>query len=372
MKMLNKKIITLGIAFAMMALAVPVAFVADDSSSEINDDPTAPYGMFNIYSMVGIQQSWGNPVPAYGYNAAVAVHSVYPNWNINMDYVFWNTNQFGSFWDINPDYGKISGGYHLFNGIGTPYAPYIFIYDDLAGQWEPAITDSLGFYKPFEDYDQDLRTANIAILHRVAPGTDLSGLPMPSINDLMPLVPTCVIEDNEDFEVTFYLTADSNVWLQNYPNKSFINDIILQLLAYLPQSITGYGSDTYLAFVDACARDEIDIASISNAWDAVNGQINSSYGAVQDILDFIYGQDPPGAEWPTPITYFYWSLYLGDEVEDDVYSDWLLGFMSPLEEASALNFENAVEPEDPSDPPVVTFDFVQKLFSFEYTYSPPM
>ena len=327
MKEVKMKITAAFVAFTMIAVAFAVVYV-EEGSAEDNVDfsaldvqsnaaPTA-YGEFNIYIGLGNSNWW--TFHQEGYNAAISIDKIgLVGLNLDMDY----TIDMGGWYDINPTYGQISMPATI---NGTQYTNLsVYYYNEQSATWVNASTQtlSLGFYKPFADYE--LKTANIALYFT----SGMSIKPtMPSSSTLQPLVPMSDIINNPDFMVAFNFSANLDLLDMNYPGAPGHNAQI-QYLANGYGPVYGYGSDTYLALKYIATAIGLQLSGQSNVIDTnQSNNVNRSYGSVQDLLGLVYGA-PPNYD-----TYYYWALYYDDDFTE--YAGWILGFLSPLDEASEL------------------------------------
>ena len=353
----KNKIMASLVVVAMLAMSFAVVWTAVDTDAadpSLQQMPTAKaanYGKFNVYVMYGVGTPTWTMQQANGYNAAIAVNSLNLGFSLDMNYTTYVTSPYGNYWDINPYYGQISLPY-VYNSTTYNYAD-IRYYDESASAWVPAPTDALGFYKPFDDYD--LKTANIAIRFHVS---DIEKMYTPSpdgtLGKYQKLVPKSTIVGNSDFAVTFNLSANAALLNMNYPGSPDHNDQICEL-ASSGGVLVGYGSDCYLALKQVTTLYWIPMSGQSNVIDpSQTNKINTSYGSVQDLLGLNYGYE----SIPSGIRYYYWSLYLDANLT--MYADWLLGFMSPLTEASALGL-------DPAASGIA--NFVKNEFWLYYSYS---
>jgi|GEM_PF-2502206 len=371
----EKKMAAALVAFTMIAVAFSVVYI--DGASADRDEFTMPdvqsstpttYGEFNIY-VGGISgATWSISSTKEGYNGAIAVNKLIQSnatlsaLSIDMNY----TEDMGGWYNINPEYGQIS----LPATIGGTQYQYLSVYyynvdaNNGQGGWALGPTGSLGFYKPFADYD--LKTANIALWFTNTINGKFPGFPS-TIHDLVPLTE---IIDNSDFRVDFTLTADSVLVgppRMNYPGAGPTVDSIINYFASVPMETYGYGSDAYLALKNAQGPSFIALFSgqgnvIDNNQD---NNINKSYGSVQNMLGLEYG-DPIGTTGVVYDNFYYWTLYYDSGYTE--YAGWLLGFMSPLSEASALG-SDPVALDPPWSYPTTSGTFVMDEFWMKYSYS---
>ena len=343
----NMKILAAFVAFAMIAVAFTAVGLADSTSAEERGFPptpqSAPYGEFNISVKFGEYGSWTTHQNVDGYNAAIAINSLSLGIPMDMNYtVFVDTgNPAYDYWTINSNYGKIT----IPATIGGNTYNYLLIgyYDAAVSQWKYAPTESLGFYKPFADYG--LKTANIVLYFletipvwgSIIPPTPV-GVP---IKSLVPLYynGTTGIIGNPDFKVDFGFVVDLTA-----PQKTHYKSLFGFEPTVNQIQVSGYGSDGYLALKNALG------AAVVGKGNVLNGNaVNLSYGSVQDIDDCLYWESSSFTQ------FFYWSLYTVDGLNPSVYADFLLGFYSPLTEASLLNSNG--------------FDFVVDTFDLKFVFS---
>ena len=275
-----------------------------------------------------------------GYNAAIAVDQVLPL--ADMEYMNYIT--YRGYYQVNQNYGALQSSYDYTINYGPTTIHYViedpvaYYYSDKTQTWEVA-DYTLGFYKPFSDYSQegndDLRTANIAIV------SESYSSPTLPTNGLMPITP---IYMNPDYAVTFYLTADASMIYENYPGKSETNDMIIEYLSQNPITIAGYGSDAYLALKDISNKLGFPDMNTGGNVTMYGNTIFTYYGIIWDMLGLEFGY----LDWH--YEQYGWGLYYGDGTYD--YSYCMLGWMSPLNEASTLNDHGR--------------DFVQNEFTLQY------
>ncbi len=361
---MNKKsLVAIFVALAMVVVAIPAFADANDTDAankmEFPAAQSAPYGEFRISVMYTGSGGWIG-YDATGYNAAIAIDSLnLPYINLDMNYTVYNSQYY--YYDINSNYGKPQLPV-VVNGTSHDYLT-VFYYDEDESRWRTGQTQSLGFYKPFADYD--LNTANIALVFST---TNMMSKPIPPVVTKS-VVPMSDIIDNPDFEVAFTLTADITLAADSetgYPGMAYPGshgkDRIIRSLDASPIVMYGYGSDAYLALVDACDFYNISISGKGNVIDTtMPNSINTGYGSVQDLHDLLYGGPETGYDH-----YYYWTLYYDANYTE--YAGWLLGFMSPLAEASALGTDPIVT-SPPWSYQTPSGTFVMSEFWFKYSWS---
>jgi len=364
---LKMKVTAALVAFTMIAVAFAVVYVDEGSAEDSVVDFSAldvqsnaastAYGEFNIYIALGSSGWW--KFHQEGYNAAIAIDKIgLAGLNLDMNY----TINMGGYYDINPAYGQVSMPATI-NGTAYTYLQ-IFYYDEGASSWKNASTQttSLGFYKPFADYE--LKTANIALYF----STSLNKIMTPAgpYQSLVPLYynGTTGIIGNPDFLVNFTFTANVDLLNMNYPGRNGDRDFQIEILYLFPREESGYGSDAYLALKQLAISMAIPISAQGNVIDVnMTNNVNTGYGSVQDLLGLMYGDmysTPPYDH------YYYWSLYYDSDFSE--YAGWLLGFMSPLAEASELGYD-PITLDPPYSYPTPSGTFVVNNFWMEYSYS---
>lgn len=286
----------------MVACVIPT--IAPDS------DATVVTGQYEIYEYSDGVWTHG---AGTGYNAYDAVKSYYATKSMTVaaddSYTVVKENDWGEYTTINEGYGTITGIGSQINGDKTWHS---FVY--VNGAWVDA-EFGLAFYKCFEDYDADYRTANVALFYGTA--SEKGDVAMPS----SPVGTTISVSDNDSaFEVTFHLYVDAAVPVSVVPDSCFTYE---QYVGVEGITITGCGSDVALALKDAisCGNYAIDL-DVKNTYG-----FNTSYGYTTSIhgIDGVNIDDDGDGYYDH---YYYWSSFIGNGM--NTYSDFMFGFYTPV------------------------------------------
>lgn len=303
MIMMNQKgLLALLVGAMMVACVIPT--IASDS------DATVVTGQYEIYEYS--EGVWTHGAGT-GYNAYDAVKSYYvaKSMTVTADdsYTVVKENDWGEYTTINEGYGTITGIGSQLKGDKTWHS---FVY--VNGAWVDA-EFGLAFYKCFEDYDADYRTANVALFY----GTDSekNSISMPS-TPVGTTVPVRSIDENDAFKVTFYLSVDTSVPVSIVPDSCHTYEDYSRGF-----EIHGYGSDVALALKDAmtCNNYAIDL-NVKNTYG-----FNTSYGYTTSIhgIDGVNIDDDGDGYYDH---YYYWSSLIG--IGNTTYSDFMFGFYTPI------------------------------------------
>lgn len=322
----NSKMITaLALIVGVVMIASPLAFIggSDNADAPILGDASAANGTYTIFVYDG--NVWESEV-VHAYDGAQAVQAT----------SFWKTGDSmvdrattGAYPSLNATYGDIT----TFNGKTEDSTNVwnVSVYVD--GAWTIG-NDAIGFYRCFDDYASNWQTANIALQY----GADATSVPT-SLITASQTKSNITAVDSEDFAVTFHLknmyssvpTINGVITLDNGQTLNATN-----LASGV--TITGYGSDAYLALKNA-----LNVAPLDNVVGEetipVNGYNNYSWidtifglGTVQT-----QGLDTP-SDW-TDDVYVYWSQYDGNYSGEGSgqLSGFVLGAYSPLTGANEFS-----------------------------------
>lgn len=324
MKMKNEAIV-----FAVVFMIAGAGFVVADSADA---DSSTTYGSFNIYVNYGT--GWGAAHSAQGYDAAIALKN-YADSN-NIAYTI-DSNTFTESYgykNINIEYGTVSA----FGGsVADDNSKWNVIYYPATGSaWTVAPNNALGLYKPFADYNETYRTANIALYYGTAEGAAnaVSSLPVTGLNSVVPLT---TIQNNSDFAVSFFIEImDGDDLLGRLSDLGYqvsINNLpnVTKNVLRNGMTVTGYGSDLYLALKNAIGDNISAVDEVPGHYDGYLSNyswMNSMFGLGTVLLDDM-GDD----DWSNDI-YSWWTQYTSftddNDSSNDVKSDFVLGYYSPL------------------------------------------
>lgn len=298
---MDKEIKIFAIVAAVMMLAVAgIALSNTEGSDATVSTPT--FGIKIGYGLgpndtVQWTEGTGN-----GENAIIAVVN-YLGTSVTADTTY---NVTTPYTNINANYGKVTkiGDYeNVTNG-----AYWHAFYYSSSNVWVDG-SESIGFYKPYSDYDAAGRTANIALFY----GTDadaqkaLNTVPTTNLQSIVQVPQNANAEGASDYAVTFTFT---------YSTAS-------TPCTHTTTTLTGYGSDVALALKNAmvgqgCSDYDIYLDPF------VNGVGNTNYGYVKEVFDVRENSaDLDGDGFDD--TYWYWSTSIGGTA-----TGYLLGFYSPV------------------------------------------
>lgn len=316
--------------FVAVFMIAGAGFVLADSADA---DSSTTYGSFDIYINYGT--GWSVAHSAQGYDAAIALTNYANSNNITLVIDSSTFTESYGYKNINVDYGTVSAiGVSVANDVSKWNVIY---YPATGSAWTVGPNDALGLYKPFADYNETYRTANIALYYGTADGAASAASSLP-VTDLNSVVPLTTIQNNSDFAVSFFIKImDSNNLLGRVQAESG-QVVTINNLAGVTQStlvngitMTGYGSDLYTALKDA-------IGNNISAVDEVPGHDNGYYLSNYSWMDSMFGlgtvllDDMDDDDWSNDV-YSWWTQYTSftdDNVDNDVKSDFVLGYYSPL------------------------------------------
>lgn len=243
---------------------------------------------------------------------------------------------YSSYPTINTSYGAITSINNLSNGTENSWHVYCL---NPSNQWVAA-TQTLGFYKPFADYNVNFQTANIAVYYGTDSAaetyrTNLSTTPVATI------IGTSDIINNDNFRVTFYFKVNMTEAMQTYMTNNNIQFSVAGCnftVADLSNGVTvnGFGSDLYTALKqvvgdNVSAEEGVPGTTYtSGSYSSYNSYswLNSLFGVNSFQLE---GADTPN-DWSDDV-WAWWTQYsaytvLGDT--SNVVSDYVLGYYSPV------------------------------------------
>ena len=316
----------------LVAIGGIVTFVAQSDADGTNDQVTN--GKITVNLNYGI--SWEVPTTVDAYNGAIALdRSLGTSIPHVIDMNLYTTDSYG-YVSVNYQYGAITSINNIAASGDNVWN--VFVLNE-SGSWVKAV-DSLGWYKPFGDYDLSHRTANIAVVYGTESGAQAK------INSFSPsvtssIVPVTDIVGNDNFKVTFYVkvSQEDNVKAaldsegMSVSGSGAITSTMINEGAY----VTGYGSDLYLALKNAfpgkvSGQDVVPYVS-SGGYSTVYSWINSFLGLYSVQVE---GKDTPSNytddSWAWWIEYSSYSVVSGGDVTGSV-SNFALGLYSPISDA---------------------------------------
>ena len=323
------------VASAMMLMIGFAAIVSDDSDADNNYVSNGTMTV-NICTSAVIGTWTTQTTPAY--DGAIALSTVLTalEWSNDVDTTMYSYPS--QYVEIDYQYGAfttIQG--HVNSGSSTWHTYFYHVTDG----WTPA-TDTLGWYKPFGDYDEDHRTANIAVIYGTDDDVDdIMGDATTQPSSASSVVSVNDIDGNPNFLVSFYIKVNSDAYAAIVAGEGDIDvgdSTVTKQQVLNGVYVYGYGSDMYLALKDAL-EDMVDGQETipcddSMGYEVVYGWLYSLLGVSSIWMN--EGQsasDPYDDVWAWWQEYYYYSV---DSVTGDVIgttSDFAIGLLSPLQGA---------------------------------------
>lgn len=259
----------------------------------------------------------------YGYTVTYEGHS----WNAWHDATTIGDPESYSYWDVNPYYGTLS----KINGSDIDsYSIYVYTSEG----WEIA-DPAIGWYRPFQDYadtavfeDGDSAGAANILIAPSSLGYDDISFPTDTIGFTQ-------IGTTSEYRYTFYIQGDSNemeipddgISVTTDVGGSDYNTTIYASSIDNGVTIVGYGSDAYLALLNALGSDNF-------VGQDVRSDDNDDYTTYYSWMDNIFGvstqystEEEDSGYWSN---YDYWASY----TSNNVYLDYTLGYYSGLSGAA--------------------------------------
>lgn len=315
---------------ALIAVAGVIVYTSQSDADGINDPVTNGKMTVNISYGGG----WELPKTVDAYNGAIALDSALGTTNHVIDMNLYT--QSGQYVSINYEYGKITSINNIAASGSDVWNVYIL---NASGSWVSA-TDTLGWYKPFGDYDVNHRTANIAVIY----GTPSEA--QTKISAFNPTVTSTIVSvsdivGNSNFEVTFYLKVSQDSAVQAALNNAHMS--VTTGRADVTASdvnagveVVGYGSDLYLALKNAFPG-YVSGQEVVPCYD--NGSYQTVYSWINTFLTLYTVQ--VGSSWAWWQEYSEWTVDSTGEVSGST-SDFALGLISPLDDAPLTSYSYAL------------------------------
>jgi len=318
---------------AMMMVAGVFVITNTDDSEATTLTPTV-----NVYYYY--EGNWEcSPEVAYDLYQAIDGAKDYFEYTITTSNGSWVSG-----YNPNMDYGKIS----QVNGSGS-FA--IYAYDGVS-QWVNVTTSSLGWIRPFADYGAivNVPNADISASANVAIVTGAE-----NVNDITGMI---ALGDVHGHTNTLYkFTLHDNVGtlsFANVPVKTMVNGIWTTVFISASDikgtnyfDVYGYGSDAYLALIDAVGASLVSDNMNSNKIDAwVEHQVFDenqvylySYYTYYSWVVSLFGVGTSSSITSTSSTYWYWM----SSAPSNPYLSYNFGYYSQLtgaynNEGSAFNY----------------------------------
>ncbi len=316
----------------LVAIGGIVTFVAQSDADGTNDQVTN--GRITVNLNYGI--SWEVPTTVDAYNGAIALdRSLGTSIPHVIDMNLYTTDSYG-YVSVNYQYGAITSINNIAASGDNVWN--VFVLNE-SGSWVKAV-DSLGWYKPFGDYDLSHRTANIAVVYGTESGAQAK------INAFTPTITSSIIPvenivGNDSFKVTFYVKVSQSPDVQAALDDASISvsgtETTTSAMINDGVYVTGFGSDLYLALKNA-------FPGKINGQDVVpcvsSGGYSTIYGWINSFLDLhsiqVDGKDTPSDytddSWAWWIEYSSYSVGTSGDVTGTI-SNFSLGLYSPISDA---------------------------------------
>lgn len=330
---------------ALIAVAGVIVYTSQSDADGINDPVTNGKMTVNI----SYGENWESPMTVDAYNGAIALDRALGTATTHVIDMNLYT-QSGQYVSINYQYGEITSINNIAASGNDVWNVYIL---NASGSWVSA-TDTLGWYKPFGDYDVDHQTANIAVIY----GTSSEAQTL--INSFTPtvtstIVPVSDIVGNEYFKATFYIKVDQSLKVQTaiadaYQSLDTTGLTITDDLVNRGVYVFGYGSDLYLALKNALNTANIThVSGVDSVPYQNNGAYTTIYSWINEILGLstVYvsaGDDPisyDDDEWAWWQQYAEYSVSSTGVVSGDS-SDFSLGLYSTIDDAPLTTYSYAL------------------------------
>lgn len=334
------KVATFAVALLMLAVGGAAFVFAHSDQSNAEDMNYVSNGTFGI--SVNFGSGWAYNGMVQGYDGAIALDRFLDNNHLShdVDDTLYSYEVGVDYPTMDYEYGKFTTINGFTNTDTVRWHTYIM---NTSGSWVSA-TDTLGFYKPFGDYDASHRTANIALFY----GTDSAA--SAAISNYTPavtatIVPLTDIIGNPNFRVPFYIKVDQDAAVQAALEEQ-VMEIDVDGLTITAQQVNegvyvyGYGSDFYTALKQALPN------HVTGSEVVPRIVVSPTYDIVYSWLDELLGLSTiqvTGSDTPTYYdddSWAWWQeyfLYSVDPVDGDIVnsdtSDFALGFISPLNDA---------------------------------------
>lgn len=323
------------VASAMMLMIGFAAIVSDDSNADNNYVSNGTMTV-NICTSAAIGTWTTQTTPAY--DGAIALSTVLTalQWSNDVDTTMYSYPS--QYVEIDYQYGAFTTIYGITNSGSSTWHTYFY---HVSNGWTP-VTDTLGWYKPFGDYDIAHRTANIAVIY----GTDSDVATIMNSTATQPastssVVPLSDIIGNPNFMASFYIKVNSAAYQAMQAEGK---DIDVTGASVTKQQVLdgvyvyGYGSDLYLALKNAfpglVSGQEVVPCYNNGSYETVYGWLYSFLGVSSTWMDEGADEDDPYDDiWAWWQEYYYYSV---DSTTGDVTgstSDFAIGLLSPVHDA---------------------------------------
>lgn len=316
---MNTKKYTIGVfavAIAAMVMVAGVFVIANSDDSEATTlTPTV-----NVYYY---NNGWVcSPQTAYDLYQAVYQAS---------GSAFTITTSHGSWvsgYNPDKDYGMISE-------VNSSSSFFLFAYDNASQQWKNVTTSSIGWIRPFADYGAIVNvpnapisaSANIAIVTGAEDVDTITGM-----------IGLCDVRgyDNTLYKFTLSDVTVPGIQFSNALVKTMVNGVWTNVFISATDiqgnntfDVYGYGSDAYLALIDAVGANLVSDNMANNkidAWVEHTAPDNSKYYTYYSWMISLFGVGTVSEFGDDYSTYWYWM----SSAPNNPYLSFNFGYYSQL------------------------------------------
>ena len=315
------KVKVFAIAAALMMMAVVGVAIVDHS----DDSDATAVGSFTVYLSTDGGSTWSPSVVNANDGAQALKASSW--WSSGDSIQDLDTTPQSSYATMNDNYGAITKFYGQTNHINNDVWN-VFVY--VNNTWIIA-NNALGFYKCFDDYAAAWQTANIALYY----GAEAITVPSTLTSNMTSMSSITSVSENDNFLNTFYIKFKYTPVDSSYPvltptvsgevidiNENYVDSAAISTGV----TIQGYGSDAYLALIDAVNYDEVNFTGIGSVpmsgyyW---YGWMTSLFGLQTTLVN------PGDSESWEDDEYAYWIVYedFNPLTSQGTVSHYNLGFL---------------------------------------------
>lgn len=318
--MKNGKIMAIAAALMMMAVCITVVDATDDA------DATS-VGTVKVYYYNSNNQQWDSSTQTK-YNLYEAIYGARTTLGYTLTTTGANT-QWYSGYNPNMNYG-------LINEINNSTDFQIFGYNNTDGAWNNLTNYALGWFKPYADYvavnvdGHYAAYANVAVVTQDNQGNFYD---YTTITDMIPLTPvqnvSACLYSFQLFDTTGTITLTQGTMAKVLNGSTYEYQDISNLDLTTGITVYGYGSDAYLALLDAVGS---NLSGQMTAYIAHTG-----YYTYYSWMDTLFGVGTvPDIQNNVIVGYSYW---MSMDSQSN-YLNWTLGYYSP-EHPDSSQQENA-------------------------------
>lgn len=277
---------------SLMLMASVFVMVSVDDSDAANLTPSV-----NVYYGSGGQWS----------STSVTAYDLYQAIDGAKDHFLYTVTTTHGSWvsGYNPDmdYGKITA----ING-STSFS--IYAYNNLDQQWKDITSSSIGWIRPFADYGAIVNVPNAPISASanvaIVTGTE-------SVNDITGMINLIDVRGYNNTLYKFKLQDTVGISFLNAPVKTMVGGVWTNVFISASDiqgtksfDVYGYGSDAYLALIDAVGANLVSDNMNNNKIEAWKDQGGGTYYTYYSWAVSLFGAGTISESSQTSSTYKYW------------------------------------------------------------------